>query len=215
MVTVICPHCGMELQLEEKYIGQQGRCKCCNQVFTAQPAPEKIPHVASAINQGSGVSASAVKKGCLYSFIIFGIICLLMTIFPNTKKQPVQQRKQHRMSTNSAQKTRDDTKSPANLNKVLSITNTTLASMNIQGSYETEFSEEKLVVTVTLLSPPINAAAYAENICLAVRNKLFSSGAGVKSYRVSLYGPSPGPGLVRVYGAYRFTEGGRGSWKEI
>ncbi len=92
MVTVACPHCGMEVQIQEKYIGQQGKCKCCNQVFTAQPVPEKKTHVAPVINQGSGSSINGVKKGCLYSFIIFGILIGALAIISEQQNQPAQRR---------------------------------------------------------------------------------------------------------------------------
>ena len=107
-----------------------------------------------------------------------------------------------------------DSEPQTNYSAALSTANALLSTLAIPGTYTTQFERERLVITVTLSSPPTNAPVYAESILLAVRNKLVSSGAGVKSYRVSLHGPSPGVGLVRVYGAYRFTEGWKGTWDE-
>lgn len=37
MIDTPCPHCGIVLSIPERFIGQQGRCKHCDGVFTVQP----------------------------------------------------------------------------------------------------------------------------------------------------------------------------------
>lgn len=46
MFSVECPHCGVSMSIDEKYIGKKGRCNKCKQVFT-------VPQ------QGGGTPASA------------------------------------------------------------------------------------------------------------------------------------------------------------
>jgi len=83
----------MELEIQEKYIGQQGRCKCCNQVFTAQPQPDEIKPLPPINNQGSSEFVRSIKKGCLYSFILVGITFGMILIISMLPSQPSQQRK--------------------------------------------------------------------------------------------------------------------------
>lgn len=42
-MKIKCPHCGQHLEIPEQYAGQSGRCKHCNQTFTAPPKPPKHP----------------------------------------------------------------------------------------------------------------------------------------------------------------------------
>jgi len=48
---------------------------------------------------------------------------------------------------------------------------------------------------------------FAEKALLAIRNTMYRT-KPMHAYRVTLNGPSPGPGLIRRYGSARFIEGG-------
>jgi len=54
---------------------------------------------------------------------------------------------------------------------------------------------------------------YAETALLTVRNNLYEKGIE-ENIRLSLYGPSPGPGLVSILGTARMTRTGGLSWKD-
>lgn len=58
--------------------------------------------------------------------------------------------------------------------------------------------------------PAMGAEAFAQDALLAVRNALYVLPDTDKDwmYRVSIHGPSPGPGLVRIIGTMRFRGGG-------
>lgn len=53
---------------------------------------------------------------------------------------------------------------------------------------------------------------YAEDALLIIRNAMLPFNA-FQNYRVTLNGPSPGPGLIRRYGNARFIEGGSVTWE--
>lgn len=106
--------------------------------------------------------------------------------------------------------------SQVNQQAAIAEANNVLSGLGIAGTYATQFEGDYLVVRITFpANPPASPQAYGESVCLAVRNRLvLSPNTAPKSYRVSLYGPPPGPGLVRTYGSYRFTEGYKGTWKD-
>ncbi len=70
-----------------------------------------------------------------------------------------------------------------------------------------------LVVTFELANPrsPAYLEWFATEALLAIRNAMYPYSV-VKSYRVTLNGPSPGPGLILRYGSSRFIEGGKVEW---
>lgn len=43
MITVCCPHCNVEMEVEEEYAGKPGRCSQCREVFVV-PGGEPEPH---------------------------------------------------------------------------------------------------------------------------------------------------------------------------
>jgi hypothetical protein len=53
---------------------------------------------------------------------------------------------------------------------------------------------------------------FAESAVLAIRNAMYPHKV-FQSFRVTVNGPSPGPGLVRRYGSARFLEGGSVEWQ--
>jgi hypothetical protein len=54
---------------------------------------------------------------------------------------------------------------------------------------------------------------FAEKAVLAIRNTMYQTKpTAMHAYRVTLNGPSPGPGLIRRYGSARFIEGGSVKW---
>jgi len=71
-----------------------------------------------------------------------------------------------------------------------------------------------LVATFTLSGPPTRQSlrTYAEEALLIIRNTMHPHQV-VKSYRVTLNGPSPGPGLIRRYGVARYIEGYQVTWE--
>ncbi len=70
-----------------------------------------------------------------------------------------------------------------------------------------------LVATFELPGPPPpSLRAYAEGALLTIRNTMLPFHT-FQNYRVTLNGPSPGPGLVRRYGVARFIEGGSVKWE--
>lgn len=78
-----------------------------------------------------------------------------------------------------------------------------------------EFSDSGyLVVKFTVSNPPSPQylEKFAKETLLIVRNTLYST-SPVRSIRVTLDGPSPGPDLVLRYGSARFTEGGKVEWE--
>jgi hypothetical protein len=70
-----------------------------------------------------------------------------------------------------------------------------------------------LVATFELQKlPQESLRAYAEDAVLTIRNAMLPVHA-FQNYRVTLNGPSPGPGLVRRYGNARLIEGGSVRWE--
>jgi hypothetical protein len=90
-----------------------------------------------------------------------------------------------------------------------------LRAKNIQAPVSIEIEDSGWLVATFELSNP-KSAAYLENFAsdalLTIRNAL-NSYSIVKKYRVTLNGPSPGPGLVLLYGSARFMEGGSLTWE--
>jgi hypothetical protein len=52
---------------------------------------------------------------------------------------------------------------------------------------------------------------FAEKALLAIRNTMYRY-KPMHAYRVTLNGPSPGPGLISRYGSARFIEGDKVEW---
>jgi hypothetical protein len=77
-----------------------------------------------------------------------------------------------------------------------------------------EVSEAGYLVATFTLADPVSAAhlrAFATDALLAIRNRMCADSSFGK-YRVTLEGPSPGPGLTLLYGSARFIEGGSVDW---
>lgn len=69
---------------------------------------------------------------------------------------------------------------------------------------------------VNMASPPTaSVGAYAEKAVLAMRNAVYVLPGADKNwpYKLSIYGPSPGPDLVLVVGTARFSSYEGTSWK--
>jgi len=78
-----------------------------------------------------------------------------------------------------------------------------------------EINESGWLVATFVLSDPRSATyleSFATDTLLTIRNTMYSHSI-VKNYRVTLDGPSPGPGLVLRYGNARFIEGGKMEWE--
>lgn len=89
-----------------------------------------------------------------------------------------------------------------------------LKGIGFTGRYDVEVTETGwLGVNLHFTDAPRNPRSLGEEAVIAIRNELYQYG-DFSRYRVSLYGPPPGPGLVRVYGAARFIEGGRVTWED-
>jgi len=77
MLSYACPHCGVKLQVPERYVGKSGRCRSCGTTFTVRlqetPRPEKT---APAASNGNG---SAAKPATL-------IAVHVETTGPSTRK---------------------------------------------------------------------------------------------------------------------------------
>lgn len=64
MLSYACPHCGVKLQIPEKYAGKSGRCRSCSTTFTVQlqetPRPKKATESASNGNGAADKSATLI-----------------------------------------------------------------------------------------------------------------------------------------------------------
>jgi hypothetical protein len=90
-----------------------------------------------------------------------------------------------------------------------------LASANLPGPSELVINDSGYLVATFEIADP-RSVAHLERIAtdaiLAIRNAMYPLNV-VTSYRVTLNGPSPGPGLTLRYGSARFLEGGQVSWE--
>ena len=66
-------------------------------------------------------------------------------------------------------------------------------------------SSGRLIVILKLEAPPMDGRALGEKALLAVLDKLYDAGR-YDSFRVSLHGPPPAPGIVKSYGVARFSD---------
>jgi hypothetical protein len=83
---------------------------------------------------------------------------------------------------------------------------TALRELNYRGEYTTEVQgANNLVVRLHLQSRPNNPRIIGESAVIAIRNELYHLGV-FDSYRVTLHGPPPGPGLVLTYGSAHFGQ---------
>lgn len=73
---------------------------------------------------------------------------------------------------------------------------------------------EVLAVTFTLDAPPLTKSLrqLGEECVVTVRNAMYPYKT-VENYRVTLNGPSPGPGMIRRYGSARLFAGGPVEWE--
>lgn len=70
-----------------------------------------------------------------------------------------------------------------------------------------------LVATFELQrAPQPSPRVFAEDALLTIRNTMLPFRV-VDKYRVTLNGPSPGPGLIRRFGNARFIEEGKVTWE--
>jgi hypothetical protein len=85
-----------------------------------------------------------------------------------------------------------------------------------QGAASAEVSIDKGRRLITIVevetSKMGNPKAFAQKTLLAIRNDMAERKAGFEDYRVTVHGPSPGPGLVLQFGSMRFSEGGSFDW---
>gem|GEM_PF-5821012 len=72
-----------------------------------------------------------------------------------------------------------------------------------------------LVATFTLSTAPRQSLkGYAEDALMIIRNTMYPHDAKKNyNYRVTLNGPSPGPGMIRRYGVARYIEGDQVTWE--
>lgn len=72
-----------------------------------------------------------------------------------------------------------------------------------------------LVATFTLSAPPRQSLkGYAEDALMTIRNTMYPHDVKKNyNYRVTLNGPSPGPGMIRRYGVARYIEGDQVTWE--
>ena len=91
-----------------------------------------------------------------------------------------------------------------------------LQEIGFTGRHEVEVTDrEWLAVTLHYDRSPINPETIGRNAVVAIRNQIYyRDDIDIERFRVSLYGPPPGPGMVRVYGSARFIEGGQVTWSD-
>lgn len=89
-----------------------------------------------------------------------------------------------------------------------------LAKQKLPEPDSIEMSGNWLVAKFQMQDEPTEARvrAFAEKALLAIRNDLYGKNVA-RHYRVTIYGPSPGPGMVNQYGSARLAEGGKVEWK--
>lgn len=90
-----------------------------------------------------------------------------------------------------------------------------LKAKRYPGPTEIEITDgEYLVATFELSRPPAGRSwqSFGEDAVITIRNAMLPF-KSVDSYRVTVNGPSPGPGLILRYGSARFIEGGQVTWE--
>lgn len=63
-VTITCPHCRKQLQMQEAHLGKQVRCPACQKAFAAEASEEEVPDVRvfEVPEERSPVAARASKR---------------------------------------------------------------------------------------------------------------------------------------------------------
>jgi hypothetical protein len=86
-------------------------------------------------------------------------------------------------------------------------------SCGCDSTFSLEVTHSRLVVTVEIPeADALKARRVGTKAVLAVRNSLYGH-SPVDSFRVTVNGPAPGPGLITRYGSARFTEGSAVDWE--
>jgi len=198
MIVIRCPKCNSLLNVDEKYIGKEGRCNKCHSRIVADVDHEVIPefeplqrtkpvetnpllepsqpHVSYPYDNDKPVNKMNWKTLVTIAGVLM-VLVFIGSLFSNGSKPMT---KENRVAA-------------------LVAAEEALKESNFKDLYSVKFSDtDYLVIDIHLNSEPINPKGYCENVMLIVRNKLYGSGLGISKYRVSLYGPRPGPGLVHM-----------------
>jgi hypothetical protein len=92
---------------------------------------------------------------------------------------------------------------------------TALKQQGLPTPQSLEINDSRYLVATFELRGAVTAASlqdFAEKALLTIRNTMQPYRV-VNAYRVTVNGPSPGPGLIRRYGSARFLEGGSLEWQ--
>lgn len=75
-----------------------------------------------------------------------------------------------------------------------------------------EITDAGVLVATFEVNDPGDVRSFAEDRLMAIRNAMYPFKV-VSNYRVTVNGPSPGPGMIRRYGSARLFEGGSVEWE--
>jgi len=144
-----------------------------------------------------GVQGPVKRRGGCGCLGIGGLLLLVLAIvyvnLPTSRKtEPRQLTEEHRRAITTA-----------------------LQEKGLPAPESIEISGGYLVVTIELkgnMSEGVPRRT-GEGAVITIRNAMLGSGL-VDSYRVTVNGPSPGPGLIRRYGSARFLEDYKVTWEQ-
>lgn len=181
-MKMTCPHCSTKLEIPDEFSGQKGTCKHCGKAITAptKPVKDKTARVL-AIIMGVFFLAAGAIHGIKSSLPDDSQKAAAVMIVPTFTKD-------HQDAALAALK-KEGHKVPSSL------------------KLDRSFIVTEFQFPDGLIPPP---ERLAKEILLVVRNSVYPM-AGADTdwcYRVTLYGKSPGPELVNVYGSARFCGGG-------
>jgi hypothetical protein len=122
MIEMTCPHCGNQLRIDDKYQGQAGACRKCNQIiqapkFTVPSTPKTPPPIppvkttspvnapGATLNADEKPNANWRNAGILF-FCYLGVLIVLIAFFggdtSTPSAQPAPVRKPQQQTTPSA-----------------------------------------------------------------------------------------------------------------
>lgn len=196
MINLKCNSCGQILRIPEQYAGQQGKCNGCG-------ADILVPR-----KKESKLSGTHKVIGLIV------IACLITTISLITDEQDYSSPSPSRQipGDSEAQATAPEAFEPALTEAHINAALDALRAKDSLLPDSIELSDTGYVAITYNMSTgfSVGAESFATETLLIVRNAIYVMPDADKewNYRLTIFGPSPGPGLVSVIGTARFASDG-------
>ncbi len=230
MISVTCGHCQARLEIPDQYAGQAGKCNMCGGAilvpvpptagFTPNPPPVPVKK-----------NESRVPKTFLVVFGVLFLMAIIVALSPEPTPEEVAARQaqveSQKVEAEEARAAKEAAKAeqyakdhPPLTQAHIDAAMDAIRAAGLPLPESIELTDSGYVTVMLQLDEIPSAAsweAFATDYTLAVRNAIYvmSDASDQWNYRVSIHGPSPGPGLVSIIGTARMSHyDGSISWKK-